>query len=183
MFLERCRCEHQLCGFAIQSQLFWDSLNWLAGCPTDISTGCVLKCFGWWYLRKSGLNSIFFIFIILWAARCTYIIYANSWITPPRAFFFLHTTEMKILPFATFALIDKLLAIGRLDGHSWLAGLQEGDERMPGEHWHRPRLHIGPHCGNMRGGRESETKREREREKSETPSSRSIWVSQTANRR
>lgn len=57
MFLELYWCEHQLCGFAIQSQLFWESLNWLPGCPTNICTGCVLKCFGRWYLRNGALNS------------------------------------------------------------------------------------------------------------------------------
>lgn len=56
MFLELYWCEHQLCGFAIQSQLFWESLNWLPGCPTNICTGCVLKCFGR-YLRNGALNS------------------------------------------------------------------------------------------------------------------------------
>lgn len=60
--------------------------------------------------------------------------------------------------FATFALIDKLLAIGGLGSRSWLAGLQERDEWMPREHWHRPRLHVGPNCGNTKGER-------REREK------------------
>ena len=59
---------------------------------------------------------------------------------------------------ATFALIDKLLAVGRLGGRSRLAGLQERDERMPGEHWHRPRLHVGPNCGNVKGRERREKK-------------------------
>lgn len=59
---------------------------------------------------------------------------------------------------ATFALIDKLLAVRRLGSRCWLAGLQERDERMPREHWHRARLHIGPNCGKIE-------ERERERKK------------------
>lgn len=48
---------------------------------------------------------------------------------------------------ATFALIDELLAIGGLGGRSWLARLQERDQRVPREHWNWARLHVGPHCG------------------------------------
>lgn len=60
----------------------------------------------------------------------------------------------------TFVLIDKLLAISRLGSPSWMAGLQERDKRMPREHWHRSRFHIGPNCANTN----IERKRERERE-------------------
>lgn len=55
-----------------------------------------------------------------------------------------------IWSFGTFALIDKLLAINGLGSCSRLAGLQERDQRMPREHWHRPRLHVGPNCGKRR---------------------------------
>lgn len=182
MFLERRRCEHQLCGFAIQSQLFWESLNWLAGCPTDISTGCVLKCFGWWYLRKSGLNSIFFIFIILWAARCTYIIYANSWITPPRAFFSCTQPRWKFfLSLPLLWLTSCWPSVGWTATPDWL-GSKKGTSECQGNTG-TDRGSTLVHTVGTWGEGERVRRREREREKSETPSSRSIWVSQTANRR
>lgn len=58
MLLELYWCEHQLCWFAIQLQLFRETLTWLLVCPTNICTGCVLECFGSQHLRNTALHSI-----------------------------------------------------------------------------------------------------------------------------
>lgn len=48
---------------------------------------------------------------------------------------------------------------GRLLGLTWLhggvrlAGGQEGNKRVPGEHSHRAWLHVCPHCGKEKGSR------------------------------
>lgn len=65
-----------------------------------------------------------------------------------------------VFMFYTFVLIDKLLAITRLGSPSWMAGLQERDKRMPREHWHRSRFHIGPNCANTNIEREKKRARE-----------------------
>ena len=43
-------------------------------------------------------------------------------------------------------MIDWLLALSWLSKSIWLRRCQERDQWMPGEHWNRPWLHIGPHC-------------------------------------
>ncbi len=62
MLLELYWCEHQLSWFAIQSQLFWETLTWLLVCLTNICTGVF-----WQSLFEKHSPTHYF---LLWLSYC-----------------------------------------------------------------------------------------------------------------
>lgn len=184
MFLELYWCEHQLCGFAIQLQLFWESLNWLPGCPTNICTGCVLKCFGRWYLRNGALNSdSWYVYHIVGNACMQIYLYNlhkqlnNTSLLLVCVDIMHHQDKKIVLLLPLLWLTSCWPSAGWTAAPDWL-GSRKGTSECQGN------------TGTDRGstlvqtvgtGREGE--RVRQRKKSETSSNQSIWVSWTANRR
>lgn len=113
--------------FAIHSQLFWDLLNW----PSNICTGCVLECFGWWNFRKSGLNSIFFL-DLSYCAALIWFTQVVHWHDPALPPLFGGGTKRVLLFLPLLWLTSCWPSVGRTDAAPDWLGSKNGTSECQG---------------------------------------------------